>query len=101
MTAAGQSSQQVASQLAAQLQAQGVPAHVRGRTITVKASTPLLAGPPLGIGVGTSDTGITTDSREGPANLIQSVPIPTLSEWGFILAMAVLLGAGAWRLLRK
>ena len=97
----GEPATQVAAQLAQQLNQQGVPAALvrGGRSIQIKQPAgSRLAGGPIGVGVGTSDDGITADSQIGPSF---AEAIPTLSEWGFILAMTLLLGVGAWKLLRR
>src|SRR5207247_167827 len=88
-----------------QLNAQGVQAgRVNGRVIRIKQPTngPLV-GSPIGVGVGTSDKGITTDSQVAPANMLQApqVAVPTLSEWGVILLVALMLLTGFWMLWRR
>jgi len=65
---------------------------------------------PIGVGCATSDEGITTDSRVGPASTLPGAAglfaaavnaIPTLSEWG-IITLVVLMGiCGALLIVRR
>jgi hypothetical protein len=92
------SAESIASLLAAQLRTQGVPGvECVGRNIRVSQPHP---GNPIGVGIGTSDEGIVTDTQ-----VVESDPgagaIPTLSTWGMILLVSLMGGTAFWILRRR